>query len=585
MKFSKLLILSILLLAILTIGAVSASDNMTDDVVSADDEVEDTLNEDAFSSEEELSEPSEIDVRFAYTDDTVAENQSLVLVATINNAKMDVSVDGNPANWNYTYADEVDQQFIVYTEGLSLGKHILNVKLTNDSYFNDVDKNLPFFITNVVVRIPETVVVNDIIHDGMIVDLPCGDPGNLLVEIDDETYNYTSNGTQSFSLANLSTVNNPHIIKVIYENGEGNVTYNKTFSVNATYYFNMRNDTFTYGHWPFDYDFEVPIGLPADKLSVKIEGKSYNFTEIYEEHYGVDISQLYLGTYEITVSYPGDDKFAPHSESATFTVRPHVDVSVPKTVTNGKGSISASLPFNDEGTMMAEIYNTKDSYSFSKKMVNGKASIPLNGLNAGTYHVVLTYNDRIGGYSHCGNYTITVKNSKLTAKALTKYYGSSSAFKVKVQNYKGKIVKYGKVKFYINGKYVKTVKTSKKGYATLKVAKAPGSYKITAKYGNVKITRNLKVNHAVTLNTVTVKKSAKKLVLKATVKVGKKPLKYKKVTFKFNGKTYKVKTNKKGIAKVTIKKTVLKTLEVGKTVKYQATYLKDTVKKSAEVKE
>ncbi|WP_405315854.1 hypothetical protein, partial [Methanobrevibacter sp.] len=67
-------------------------------------------------------------------------------------------------------------------------------------------------------------------------------------------------------------------------------------------------------------------------------------------------------------------------------------------------------------------------------------------------------------------------------------------------------------------------------------------------------------------------------------KEGKKALKNKKVTFKFKGKKYKAKTNKKGIAKVTIKKSVLKKLKVGKKVKYQVTYLKDTVKRSVKVK-
>jgi hypothetical protein len=83
---------------------------------------------------------------------------------------------------------------------------------------------------------------------------------------------------------------------------------------------------------------------------------------------------------------------------------------------------------------------------------------------------------------------------------------------------------------------------------------------------------------------VTVKKTAKKFALKATLKINGKAVKGKTITFKFNGKTYKVKTNKKGIAKVTIKKSVLKKLKVGKTVKYQATYLKDIVKKSVKVR-
>ena len=87
-----------------------------------------------------------------------------------------------------------------------------------------------------------------------------------------------------------------------------------------------------------------------------------------------------------------------------------------------------------------------------------------------------------------------------------------------------------------------------------------------------------------TLKTVKVKKSAKKLVLTAKLTKGKSLIKGKKLTFKFNGKTYRAKTNKKGIAKVTIKKSVLKKLKVGKKVKYQVKYSNLAVKKTAKVK-
>ena len=87
-----------------------------------------------------------------------------------------------------------------------------------------------------------------------------------------------------------------------------------------------------------------------------------------------------------------------------------------------------------------------------------------------------------------------------------------------------------------------------------------------------------------TLKKINVKKSAKKLVLKATLKINGKIAKGKKITFKFNKKTYKAKTNKKGVAKVTIKKSVLKKLKVGKKVKYQAGYGKTIVKKTVKVK-
>lgn len=86
------------------------------------------------------------------------------------------------------------------------------------------------------------------------------------------------------------------------------------------------------------------------------------------------------------------------------------------------------------------------------------------------------------------------------------------------------------------------------------------------------------------LKTIKVKKSAKKLVLQATLKQGKNPLKSKKIIFKFNGKKYTTRTNKKGIAKVTIKKNILKKLKVGKKIKYQVSYNKISVKKSVKVK-
>ena len=87
-----------------------------------------------------------------------------------------------------------------------------------------------------------------------------------------------------------------------------------------------------------------------------------------------------------------------------------------------------------------------------------------------------------------------------------------------------------------------------------------------------------------TLNTVNVKKSSGSFFLTATLKKGSTPIKGKIVSFKFNGKTYKVKTNSKGIAKVTINKAVINKLVVGKTISYQAYSCKLTVKKTAKVK-
>ena len=107
-------------------------------------------------------------------------------------------------------------------------------------------------------------------------------------------------------------------------------------------------------------------------------------------------------------------------------------------------------------------------------------------------------------------------------------------------------------------------------------------------YSNTfQVTVNAPVTPKITslvLKKVTVKRSAKQLVLQATLKINKKATKNKKLTFTFKGKKYTAKTNTKGIAKVTIKKSVLKKLKAGKKITYQVTYGKTVRKRTVIVK-
>jgi len=84
------------------------------------------------------------------------------------------------------------------------------------------------------------------------------------------------------------------------------------------------------------------------------------------------------------------------------------------------------------------------------------------------------------------------------------------------------------------------------------------------------------------LKKVKVKRSAKKLVLSATLKIYGKVASGKKVSFKFNKVKLSGKTNSKGVVKVTVKKKFLKKLKVGKKVKYLAKF--SDVSKSFKVK-
>ena len=129
-------------------------------------------------------------------------------------------------------------------------------------------------------------------------------------------------------------------------------------------------------------------------------------------------------------------------------------------------------------------------------------------------------------------------------------------------------------------------RTDKDGYARLLINLNPKKYVLRAEYKNTEVVNNLVVKQTLKLVKKTVKvKKGKKLKLKAKLKWSNgKPIKGKKIVFKFKGKKYKAKTNSKGIAKVTIKKKITKKLKKGKKYKYSATYRTNIVKGKVKVK-
>lgn len=130
-------------------------------------------------------------------------------------------------------------------------------------------------------------------------------------------------------------------------------------------------------------------------------------------------------------------------------------------------------------------------------------------------------------------------------KNINMYYDDGTTYTVKVYDNDGNPAKSGeKVEFYINNKkYVKT--TDKNGYAKLKIPSTPGSFVITAVYKDFYVAHNLVVKNVLKAKTGKVKSKSK---VKFTVKFLGKNKKNKLIKVKFNKKTYKVKTNKKGVA-------------------------------------
>ncbi|WP_298524257.1 C1 family peptidase [uncultured Methanobrevibacter sp.] len=175
------------------------------------------------------------------------------------------------------------------------------------------------------------------------------------------------------------------------------------------------------------------------------------------------------------------------------------------------------------------------------------------------------------------------EDAKITNnKDISVDYAGGSFFSVNVATADGHAVVGDVVKFTINGKTTE-VPTDDKGIAKIKITDVPGKYTIKTSYDGKTYSNKVTVKQVLTTSKITVKKTAKSFKLQAKLKINGKLVKGKKITFKFNGKTYKATTNSKGIAKVTIKKNVIKKLKKGKTYTFKVTYLKDTIKSTVKV--
>ena len=245
-----------------------------------------------------------------------------------------------------------------------------------------------------------------------------------------------------------------------------------------------------------------------------------------------------------------------------------------------------------------EVYITYNGKNYTGKVnSDGSASISVPDFKAGKY-TVSVYHRRNSSDAMPSTYTnvsFSVDSNLADIIHANAYvdYCSNYQYKARIIGVDGKPVGAGVI-VKVDGK---TYTTDSNGYITIKIGSyyAPGKYKITLNYKGVTSSKTITVKKI--LKVKTVKKSNKKIVLSATLKlsnankyVNKKAynkkfaLKNKFITVKFKGKTYKIKTNKKGVAKFTINKKMIKKLKSGKKYKIVFKYGKDIVNRYVKIK-
>ena len=496
---------------------------------------------------------------------------------------------------------------------LTLGNHSWKVLFYNDTYYNDLNATANFSAVDVRIRIPQTI---NITHDDCISVESIYKGGTVKTYIDGMLINTSKVEDKYFVLCLEQYLKkDSHEVKVIYENGK--VKREKTQSISIVYDFDLLSENFIYGE---DNIIEIilPDTLNNKLLTVEINGTKYAFKRpayAGNNFIEINISKLQAGNYSMHISYPGDDRFEAKDEIINFTVnyniispdyveykdtsfvylnlpedahgnlvvymddklfgnvtlkngyaKIRVDTLLPgfhsmkvgysgddyeveeyETLIHAAGRMTVSYSFT-AGQNKYVVYDMPESsggyvvFTINGKehkvnVKNGKAMYSLKNLKAGDYEICIDYYRN--GELISGDYAdIEVKKSKIK---IISYKMSSKSIKVKIKlNKPMKTTVYAK----FMGKTYK-IKTNSKGIGTFKKSLKIKKSKKSIKFSHLgsKLTKKLyKPNLKVT-------KSKKKMTLKTIVNI-----KGAKVRFKVGKKTYTVKTNSRGIAKISMKK-------------------------------
>lgn len=144
-------------------------------------------------------------------------------------------------------------------------------------------------------------------------------------------------------------------------------------------------------------------------------------------------------------------------------------------------------------------------------------------------------------------------SSTIKSKDVTKYYKGKTLYTAKFLNIQNHPLANKKVSIKVKGKSY-TIKTDSKGLASLAINFKPGTYKVTAKNPDTgyRVTNTFKILSTIdTKNLVKFYKDSRKFSAKFLKSNGK-VLSKKIIKFKIGKRVYKVKTNKKGIARLSL---------------------------------
>ena len=542
---------------------------------------------DAKVVEQTLSIPKEnIDANITVPSEVKAgENLEVLIDLPDATGNVTVSVDGvetvvpldENGKANFTVGD------------LDIGNHVVTVTYPGDDKYDSVTKTVALNIPKVEIPNNETsidvVIPEKSKSPEITVSLPDDATGNVTVIVGNETYSVpVENGTAKITVPDLDLGDYEVAIKYSGDNRYAPITKTQAISIPKEEI--PVNET-SVDINPDGKKSVVNVKLPDDakgNVTVYVDGVEYA-SDVINGSANVTVPGLSSGNHTVVVTYSGDDKYAPFANVSTLNV-PKVDVPENKTsidvnipIGSKVPEVKVKLPGDATGYVLVDVNN----YTYHVPVEKGISVIDVPGLAYGKHSAAIIYSGDEKYNPMTKNITFNVPKPKVKAKNVVIRFTNKGPYRVRVLvDGQAVVGQYVTIKF--NGKTYKRL-TNDKGYVLFKLPVVkPGTYKVTAKYSDISLSKKIKISNVIVVNTKKIKKSAKKVKIKVTLKTVKnKYLKSKKLTLKINGKNLKAKTNKKGVALFSLKKSIVKSLKVGKIYQIKVSFGKDVVIKKIKI--
>ena len=346
--------------------------------------------------------------------------------------------------------------------------------------------------------------------------------------------------------------------------------------------------------------FSIDLDGATGTFTVNVDGNDYQTKELENGKASITLDGLNEGNHSVVISYSGDNNYQSITKTTVLIVKNNIVIISNETNNNQNGSADYTGPTVEAGDLKRAVNSPYDfKATFYDKNGQLLKDSEVNFIVNGNDHIVKTDEFGVAKLVNClvsGTYSIEIRNLA-TGETLTKKativdritqnrdinvdYSYSANYKIRLYADNGQAVGANERVIITLNNVKYSVMTDKNGDVSFKVSGLlPGTYTITAEYKGVKVSNKVAVKQILKAKNAKFKKSKKVKKYKVTLKTSSgKAIKGKKITLKVKGKTYKAKTNKKGVATFKIK-------NLKKVGKFKATirYLKTSIKKTITVR-